>query len=262
MALPDYQDENGNPIPPPEPDPPAAPSAPQPNRKQQIVDGFILPYFAEKGYGSPSQADIDELYDIYERFGGDALRQRIDTRFGSAKAPGADWFSKNAPPGFGAPPEAFGETYSAGTYTPPTFTEPFVAPTADSLSTDPGYQARLAATQRGAERTAAARGSILSGGFVGETLPRKLGEFASNEYGNAFRRAFDTYQQRYGQFSDAAAREAEAFRTNETGKLNQFSTRYRSYQDLVAGRRQSEIDRWNREMELARLGLDAASAGR
>jgi hypothetical protein len=261
MAIGDYQDDQGNNIPPPEP-PDSAPSGgASASQRQQIIDGIIIPDFTKIAKRPPSQSEIDEAYDVYARFGGDIFRSKVQERFPAASGGAAGGFTW--PPGsdFGAPPDPYGEAYSAGSYTPPEFQEKFEAPTAESLTSDPGYQSRMQAGQRGFERSAAARGSLLSGGFVGRTLPRALGELASNEYGQAFGRAFDTYQQRYGQFSDSAARGADAFKTNEMGKLNQFQTRYNSYQDLVKNRRQSEEDRFRRELDLARLGLDAASSG-
>lgn len=232
--------------------PPGSPS--QPNRKQQIVDGIIVPAYQAILHRAPTQAEIDSDYDSYERNGGDVFRASLAQRAGSD---GGDWFDQNKPGGV----QPFGETYAAGTYTPGTFDEQFVAPTAESLTQDPGYQARSNELQRGFERGAAAKGSILGGGFIGRTLPRAQSEFASQEYGNAFQRAFDTYQQKYGMFSDTQARNADAFRTNETGKLNQYTTRYNSYQDLINNRRNYYNDQAQHELDLARLGLDATAQG-
>lgn len=183
---------------------------------------------------------------------------------GGSGSGGGNWFSANAPSlsNYGAPPSPFGETYTPETYTPPTWTETFSAPTAADLEASPGYLAAQGAMQRGLERSAASKGSVLSGGFAGRTLPRALGEFASTEYGNLFNRAYDTYKQRYGEFSDSAARGQNAFALNEGNRLNSFNTRYRTYQDNVMNTRNAESDRWGREMDLARLGLDATTAGR
>lgn len=176
---------------------------------------------------------------------------------------GPDWFAANAPSGsdYGAPPAAFGEQYSAGQYAPPTWQEAYAPPTIEELLADPGYQIRLNAGLQAQDRSAAARGSILSGGHL-KGLQRFGQEYASTEYGNLNQRKTADYQQRYGQFSDAAQRGANAFAANETGRLNQFNTRYKSYQDSVLNRRESERDRWAREMDLSRLGLDAYQAGR
>lgn len=264
------------PAPPPTPPPTPAPTETgnpprtEAERRQQIIDGFVIPGYRDILGRDPTSAEIEEGFAFFQAGGqgGDAFRAGLRGRLGNAptggSAGGGDWFAQHAPStsDFGAPAAPFGETYTAGTYAPPTFNEPFQAPTAESLSTDPGYRARMDASQRGFERSAAAKGSILSGGFIGRTLPRALQEQASNEYASSFQRAMDTYQQRYGQFSDSAARDANAFQLNETGKLNQFSTRYKGYQDSILNRRNAETDRFGRELDLARLGLDATAAGR
>jgi hypothetical protein len=247
----DTYDEYGNLIPgaSASADPAATSTATTDTRKADIVAGIIIPGYQNLLGRAPNAQEIEEAYALYEAKGGDAFRASLAERQDKPKQ--FTWSD------YGAPPSGFGEEYSAGTFTPPQFTEKFAAPTVEDMLKDPGYRARMDESQRGVERSAAAKGSILSGGFVGRTLPRVLQEQASNEYSNTFKRAFDTYQQRYGQFSDAAGREANAFAMNETGKLNQFQTRYKSYADVVANKRLSEEDRWQREMDLARLGLGA-----
>ncbi|MBM4438525.1 MAG: hypothetical protein FJ029_15165, partial [Actinobacteria bacterium] len=106
---------------------------------------------------------------------------------------------------FGAVPAAFGETYTAlgrpswlqGEYVPRQWTEQFVQrekpvelqtpyrlPTQAELEASPGYLAGASAMQRGMEHSAAAKGTVLSGGFVGRALPRALGEYAGGAYQN------------------------------------------------------------------------------
>jgi hypothetical protein len=68
---------------------------------------------------------------------------------------------------------------------------------AGDFQADPGYQFRQAEGQKGLERSAAARGGLLSGGAVREAMRFNSG-LASQEYGNAFNR----------------------FQTNRTNKLN------------------------------------------
>lgn len=258
MAQGDYLDNYGTLIPGTN-DSEAAPVATTDpaKRREDIVNGIIIPGYQSLLGREPNAIEIEEAYQLYEAQGGDAFRASLVERQDKPKT--FSWSDYGASD-YGAPPAAFEETYTAGQYTPPSFTEKFNAPTVEDLLKDPGYRARMDEMQRGTERTAAAKGSILSGGFVGRTLPRALGELASSEYSNTFKRAYDTYQQRYGQFSDQAGREANAFAMNEQGKLNQFQTRYKTYADVVANKRLSEEDRWQREMDLARLGLGATGA--
>jgi hypothetical protein len=62
--------------------------------------------------------------------------------------------------------------------------EPF---TMDKFQADPGYAFRLSEGQKQLERSAAARGGLLSGG-TGKALQRFGQEFGSQEYTNAFNR--------------------------------------------------------------------------
>jgi hypothetical protein len=102
-----------------------------------------------------------------------------------------------------------------GSPTPPpfTFTAPTVGPAPTSIGTAaftaPGgpnpYQFRVDQANRGAERSAAARGTLLSGGFQA-ALARLNQGLASEETQNVYNRARDTYalnrdtnQQNFGQ---------------------------------------------------------------
>lgn len=69
---------------------------------------------------------------------------------------------------------------------------PFELPTLEQLQATPGYQARLDAGQQALERGAAAKGTVLSGGFQ-KALNRYAQDYASNEYNNLY----GQYLQRY-----------------------------------------------------------------
>lgn len=198
---------------------------------------------------------------------------------GAAQAAGGNWFAANAPngSGYGAPPAPFGERYTAGTFTPGTYTAPtwmesFTPLTMEQVKAEPGYQTRLDAGNLALDRGASSRGSLLSGGML-KARERYAQDYAANEYGAATGRAFDQYRQRYGEFGDAASRGLSAFNTNEAGRLagftaneggqlNQYNTRYRAYQDEIENTRRAEQDRWTREMDLGQLGLSATLGGR
>ncbi len=69
----------------------------------------------------------------------------------------------------------------------------FVAPTAaDMMANDPGYQARLQTGEQAVQGSAAAKGSVLSGGTL-KALNDYSQQFASNEYGNYFNQALQGY---------------------------------------------------------------------
>lgn len=58
---------------------------------------------------------------------------------------------------------------------------------------DPGFQFRLAEGQKALERSAAARGGALGGGAM-KAITRYAQDYSSGEYGNAYSRAFNTFQ--------------------------------------------------------------------
>ncbi len=220
---------------------------------------------------------------------------------------GGGWFDSNQPPNnFGAPTAPFGETYTTlprpgwlGQYSAPTWQggdfqapakwktliDEFKPPSAEDVMNSPAVQARLAAAQKGFERSAAAKGSILSGGSV-NALGREQQNLASTEYGNEFDRrlksrqqnygeyttdygnAFDTYKQRYGQFLDSANLGAQARGINEGAYQfdvgagqQQYATRYGAFVDQANRQRQADVDWWAREQDRIKIGLPQQPPG-
>lgn len=79
--------------------------------------------------------------------------------------------------------------------------DPFVAPDPNQLAGDPSYQFRLKEGQRALQNSAAARGTLRTGG----TLKDLLGygqSFASQEYNNIYNRAADAYDRNYRNAAD------------------------------------------------------------
>lgn len=102
-----------------------------------------------------------------------------------------------------APPNATASTWSS-----------FYAPTQADMANDPGYMERLRLDQQARQRSAAAQGSVLSGGTQ-LALGRAAQDYASNEYQNVFNRALQSRQQNVNeyqnQFSDALASQNQNF---------------------------------------------------
>jgi len=93
----------------------------------------------------------------------------------------------------------------------PDWTGKFTAPTDVTEQNDPGYQFRLAEGQKALERSAAARGNLLTGGTA-KAEQRYGQDFASNEYQNVYNRAFQQYQQGYNEFQQ-----------NQSNKFNRYA---------------------------------------
>lgn len=68
----------------------------------------------------------------------------------------------------------------------------FTAPTALTEQNDPGYQARLNLGATTLQNSAAARGSVLTGGTA-KALDTYAQDYASNEYSNVYNRALQSY---------------------------------------------------------------------
>jgi hypothetical protein len=75
--------------------------------------------------------------------------------------------------------------------------QPFTAPTGVTDQNDPGYTARLTASDDALQRGAAAKGTLLTGQTL-KDLDTNSQTFASNEYQNVYNRAAQDYNTNYG----------------------------------------------------------------
>jgi hypothetical protein len=76
----------------------------------------------------------------------------------------------------------------------------FTAPTGVTEQNDPGYQFRLQQGQNAIQNSAAARGGLLSTGTAKDLNNYAQGQ-ASNEYGNVYNRALQTYGTNFNTFN-------------------------------------------------------------
>lgn len=79
----------------------------------------------------------------------------------------------------------------------PSLTKSF---TADDFQKDPGYDFRMQEGQKALERSAAAKGGLMGGGF-GKALSRYGQDYASNEYQNAYNRFTNDQTNRFNRLS-------------------------------------------------------------
>ena len=93
----------------------------------------------------------------------------------------------------------------------------FQPPTGLDYMNDPGYQARLKMGTDALQNSAFARGKGLTGGAL-KDLTQYAQDYASNEYGNVFNRAQQTYGANLNQFD----RNYDIFRNNQTDSFNKL----------------------------------------
>lgn len=180
------------------------------------------------------------------------------------------------PGGFGGTPTPYASDPNAPTYTPlapyvaPTWTGgDYVPPTQAELEASPGYQTRLSDRLRGDTRRYAAQGTILNGGTL-RALDRSGQDYAQNEYQALRNNTLEDYKTRYGQFQDAAGMTLAARTVNAGDANTTFQNRTQTYTGgntrtlsdyltNLTSKRNSELDYWNRLMDLTKTG--AATAG-
>lgn len=80
----------------------------------------------------------------------------------------------------------------------------FTAPTGLTEQNDPGYQARLNLGTDALQRSAAARGGVLTGGTA-QALNQYAQDYASNEYGNVYNRALQNFDTNYNVYNQNQA---------------------------------------------------------
>jgi hypothetical protein len=81
------------------------------------------------------------------------------------------------------------------------WTTPFKAPDNLTEQNDPGFQARMKMGTDALERSAASKGTLLTGGLL-KGLDRYAQDYASNEYANVYGRAKDQYSTAYNIFNN------------------------------------------------------------
>jgi hypothetical protein len=147
---------------------------------------------------------------------------------GSGSGAGDWWTGQGVSPAelasYGVPGSPYASQAFGGRYDVPAPTgvlaQQFKAPTLAELQATPGYQARLDAQNRTLDRSAAAKGSILSGGFINREA-QAAQDYASNEYNNLFGQSLAGRSQNQGEFQQNVV---------QPGQF-QYQNQYKQYLD-------------------------------
>lgn len=116
----------------------------------------------------------------------------------------------------------------------PTFTPPeFHAPSFQDALAEPGFQFRLGAGKDALERSAAAKGTLRTGGTLKDIL--EYGQnFGSQEYGNVFNRALQTYGTKYTGAHDAFAPKMAEYNLKGNAEMNASLAAFKRQWDQYA----------------------------
>lgn len=142
-------------------------------------------------------------------------------------------------------PSAPIQPFQAGTFTPPTGVDD---------SNDPGFSTRLKAAQQALERSASARGTLLSGGTL-KAITRFSEDYASNEYDKIFGRDLATFNTNEGERFKAFASNASLTGDQYGRALSTFNTNTGLYNDAYSRARANQNDLFGQQYSLASLGL-------
>jgi hypothetical protein len=140
-------------------------------------------------------------------------RQGTESGTGADKGTGIDPFGPNATKALGPLLTPWTQEFNhAG----------FVAPTDVTEQNDPGYQFRQQQGQQALERSASARGTLLTGGTLKDEQDYAQG-LASQEYGNVWNRAFTDWGTGYNNALSAYNQARDTFFANQDRPFNKLS---------------------------------------
>lgn len=179
-----------------------------------------------------------------------------------------NWTLKAGSEAWGGEPSSGGGA-ATGSYIAP-FTEPFqydpfaapegfvgptwTAPTDVTEQNDPGFQARLKAGEEALQRSAAAKGTLLTGGTL-KDLNQWGQEYAANEYQNVYNRQYNDYKTKYGTAWDE-------YKTNYQNKFNEWNAGYEKakgeYNTRYGIFENNQSKAYDRMMGVLGLGLQGA----
>lgn len=136
----------------------------------------------------------------------------------------------------------------------PTFTPPpdFVAPTAQSVLQDPSYLFRLSQGEGALENSAAAKGTLNSGGTLQDII--NYGQKAgSQEYGNVWDRQF-------GLWNASWNNSLTGYRANVDANNSAYQRAWNAYTDARDSFYKNEDNAFSRLYQVANLGASSAAA--
>lgn len=131
------------------------------------------------------------------------------------------------------------EEYEPAPFTPP---PDFKAPNAEDLFKDPNFKFRMNEGVKALERSASAKGTLLTGGTL-KDISGWVSDFSSDEYGKLYDRALNEDQMRYGR----SANEYDISRDNSWRRYGVARENFYANQDRP----------WGKLMDLTGVGMQA-----
>lgn len=131
----------------------------------------------------------------------------------------------------------------------------FVMPNDVTEQNDPGYKFRMQQGQQAIERSAAAKGTLLTGGTLKDLTDYQQGT-ASQEYGNVYQRALTDWQNNYNSALTNYQTKYNAGLSDWTTNYNAANQQYQQAYNIFSN---NQANQYNRIANLAGLGQTAAT---
>jgi hypothetical protein len=247
--------EREEPPPPEGPDerertPAGLPRYPTPEERVAAQREWLRSEYARIMGIKPSESDLDDAVDRYNRGGGDEFRAWLTQR-ATSQRPGATGATGAPPVGTGA---GYGQ-FSHPDFAPPTFDMPtwdypdFEGPTAENFQTDPGYQFRLSQGQEAMQNAAASQGLLRSAGTLKDLMAHGQG-LAAQEFGNVYNRKFGEWQGGLGKRLSEYAMQYGAEQDEFTRGLQTYGTNFNTAATGFGLNQDSANSYWTKLMSL------------
>lgn len=111
----------------------------------------------------------------------------------------------------------------------------FQAPTAAAMANEPGFQFRMDQGRKALEQSAAAKGTLRSGGTLQNVL--NYGQnFASNEYSNVYNRAAGEHDRVFNEYKFDYDKQADTYATNYGVKRDTYDRDFQAAKESFAPR--------------------------
>jgi len=200
-------------------------------RKSDIVNGIIIPGYRDILGRAPDQSEIDEAYSLYESKGGDAFRDALRARLGNKPGGGSSGYQDSKPslPTSGPAPKPLQP-----------WTETFTAPTMEQALNEPGFQFQLGEGLKTLQRSAASRGTLLTGGTQ-KGLIGYANDLANTNYQNVYNRAYNEYDTRRTNF---LTNEANRYTSERSNRLDDWGISS-DYFNMGRANRLDDFNIWN-----------------
>lgn len=155
-------------------------------------------------------------------------------------------------------PGAFSYPAWTQTFSYPAWTQTFAAPTEAQAQASPGYQSAIDTANQAIQRSAAANGTLLTGGTLKDISAYDIG-LADQNYQNVYQNALGDYNTALQAYQQNYNTAAQQYNQNYSQYLNGYNQALQSYMGNFGVSNTLNQNQFANYLSLAELGLNAAA---